>query len=140
MSTVQKSMFMKCASISGMVFQRPNPFAKSIYRNITFAHERVGVKDKKVLMKLWKPLKSSSPWDQVKDDLHKSALTLSGGQQQRFVSLRAISVKPDILLMDEPASALDPIADSPAGRNHVGIEEGLYHYHRDPQYAESCPC
>ena len=69
----------------GMVFQRPNPFAKSIYRNITFAHE-------------------------LKDDLHKSAFTLSGGQQQRLCTARAIAVKPQILLMDEPAASLDPVA------------------------------
>lgn len=95
----------------GMVFQRPNPFAKSIYKNITFAHERAGVKDKKVLDEIVETsLKQAALWDQVKDNLHKSAFTLSGGQQQKLCIARAISVKPDILLMDEPASNLDPIA------------------------------
>ncbi|MET3634574.1 phosphate ABC transporter ATP-binding protein PstB [Streptococcus porcorum] len=95
----------------GMVFQRPNPFAKSIYRNITFAHERAGVKDKNVLDEIVETsLKQAALWDQVKDNLHKSAFTLSGGQQQKLCIARAIAVKPDILLMDEPASNLDPIA------------------------------
>lgn len=95
----------------GMVFQRPNPFAKSIYNNITFAHERAGVRDKKVLEEIVETsLKQAALWDQVKDKLHKSAFTLSGGQQQKLCIARAIAVKPDILLMDEPASNLDPIA------------------------------
>ncbi|MGT2828566.1 phosphate ABC transporter ATP-binding protein PstB [Streptococcus hillyeri] len=95
----------------GMVFQRPNPFAKSIYKNITFAHERAGVRDKKVLDEIVETsLKQAALWDQVKDSLHKSAFTLSGGQQQKLCIARAIAVKPDILLMDEPASNLDPIA------------------------------
>ncbi|MGT2681584.1 phosphate ABC transporter ATP-binding protein PstB [Streptococcus porci] len=95
----------------GMVFQRPNPFAKSIYNNITFAHERAGLRDKKVLDEIVETsLKQAALWDQVKDKLHKSAFTLSGGQQQKLCIARAIAVKPDILLMDEPASNLDPIA------------------------------
>ncbi|MFC5631371.1 MULTISPECIES: phosphate ABC transporter ATP-binding protein PstB [Streptococcus] len=95
----------------GMVFQRPNPFAKSIYKNITFAYERAGMRDKKVLDEIVETsLKQAALWEQVKDSLHKSAFTLSGGQQQKLCIARAIAVKPDILLMDEPASNLDPIA------------------------------
>ncbi|KGR72143.1 phosphate ABC transporter ATP-binding protein PstB [Streptococcus phocae subsp. salmonis] len=109
----------------GMVFQRPNPFAKSIYNNITFAHERAGIKDKKVLDEIVETsLKQAALWDQVKDDLHKSAFTLSGGQQQRLCIARAISVKPDILLMDEPASALDPIAT-------MQLEETMFELKKD---------
>ena len=95
----------------GMVFQRPNPFAKSIYKNITFAHECNGVKDKQTLDEIVETsLKQAGLWEQVKDDLHKSAFTLSGGQQQRLCIARAIAVKPQILLMDEPAASLDPVA------------------------------
>ncbi|HFI0138108.1 TPA: phosphate ABC transporter ATP-binding protein PstB [Streptococcus suis] len=109
----------------GMVFQRPNPFAKSIYRNITFAHERAGVKDKQVLDEIVETsLKQAALWNQVKDDLHKSAFTLSGGQQQRLCIARAISVKPQILLMDEPASALDPIAT-------MQLEETMFELKKD---------
>lgn len=93
----------------GMVFQRPNPFPKSIYDNIAWGARINGYRDNMDELVEWS-LRQAALWDEVKDKLKQSALALSGGQQQRLCIARAIAVKPEIILMDEPASALDPIA------------------------------
>ncbi len=96
----------------GMVFQRPNPFpTMSIYDNVAAALRLNGVRDRKVLdATVLRSLKQAALWDEVKDSLGKPGVSLSGGQQQRLCIARALAVKPEVLLMDEPASALDPIA------------------------------
>jgi phosphate transport system ATP-binding protein len=95
----------------GMVFQKSNPFPKSIYENVVYALRMAGQKDRRILDETAEhSLRGAALWDEVKDRLHSSALGLSGGQQQRLCIARAIANRPEILLMDEPCSALDPIA------------------------------
>jgi phosphate transport system ATP-binding protein len=95
----------------GMVFQKPNPFPKTIFENVAYGLRVNGIKDKGLIEnRVEESLKLAAIWDEVKDRMNESALGLSGGQQQRLCIARALAVEPEILLMDEPCSALDPIA------------------------------
>ena len=109
----------------GMVFQKPNPFPKSIYDNVAYGLRIQGIKGRKILDEVVeRALRSAALWEEVKDRLAESALGLSGGQQQRLVIARAIAIEPEVLLLDEPASSLDPIST-------LKIEELIYELKND---------
>jgi len=119
----------------GMVFQKPNPFPKSIFENVAYGLKIHGIRDKKTIEEkvIW-ALKEANLFEEVKDKLDESAFSLSGGQQQRLCIARAIAVEPEVLLMDEPASALDPISTLQLERLIEKIEKGVYHCNRNPQH------
>jgi len=109
----------------GMVFQKPNPFPKTIYENVAYGLRVNGIKDEKYIkQRVEESLKNAVLWEEVKDKMKKSAFELSGGQQQRLCIARAMAISPSVLLMDEPASALDPISTAK-------IEELIYELKKD---------
>ncbi len=121
----------------GMVFQKPNPFPKSIFDNVAYGPKVVGEKLSKKAMaaRVEQALTDAALWDEVKDKLDQNGLSLSGGQQQRLCIARAIATKPEVILMDEPCSALDPIATAKIEDLMQDLVQGLHDHHRHPQHA-----
>ena len=124
----------------GMVFQKPNPFPMSIYDNVAYGPRTHGIRSRVKLDEIVEnSLRGAAIWDEVKDRLKKSALGLSGGQQQRLCIARALAVEPEVLLMDESTSALDPISTSKIEDLAHGAEKQVYCRHGDPQHAAGRP-
>ena len=120
----------------GMVFQKSNPLPKSIYENVVYGLRIAGIRDKATLDEACeRSLRGAALWDEVKDRLHESGLSLSGGQQQRLCIARAIAIEPEIMLMDEPCSALDPIATLKIEELIYELKTRVHDRHRDAQPA-----
>ena len=123
----------------GMVFQKPNPFPKSIYDNVCYGPKIHGIAEGKDDLDqiVENSLKKAALWNEVKDRLHEPGTSLSGGQQQRLCIARAISVNPEVILMDEPCSALDPIATAKIEELIDELKKNFHDYHCDPFYVTS---
>ena len=118
----------------GMVFQRPNPFPMSIFDNVAYGPRLHGTRNKRALAEIVeKSLRQAALWDEVKDILHQSGTALSGGQQQRLCIARCVAVQPDVILMDEPASALDPISTLKIEDLMRELRDAVHDRHRDAQ-------